>query len=256
MIEIALCLGIIGFALVVIIGVLPGGMNTQRDTREETIVDQDATMLIEAVRSGARGMDDLTNYVFAITNTWDTFKVSGAHNAHGANGYTFSMASLNGVPAAYDRLTNGMRIVGLLSTPEFTSLNGEPISSTFNTTYQSNHIVAYVRSLSGLAVEKPPQDNQIMQEDTFSYRLIVVNAPLAADTNVLQYPGYTRQLAGGFRDLRLLFTWPLLPNGTLAGRNFYQTFRTSIAGQLVLTNDRAGMGPLYLYQSQSFTNAP
>ena len=34
--------------------------------------------------------------------------------------------------------------------------------------FYSNHIVAYVRSISGPAVEKPPQDNQILQEDTFS----------------------------------------------------------------------------------------
>src|SRR5665647_1612048 len=50
MVEIAICLAIIGFALVAIIGVLPLGMNTQRDNREETIINQDATVLLEAVR--------------------------------------------------------------------------------------------------------------------------------------------------------------------------------------------------------------
>ena len=47
MVEIAICLAIIGIALVAIIGVLPIGMNTQRDNREETIINQDATVLIE-----------------------------------------------------------------------------------------------------------------------------------------------------------------------------------------------------------------
>ncbi len=70
MVEIAICLAIIGIALISIIGVLPIGMNTQRDNREETIINQDATVLLEAVRGGARGMDDLTNYVYAITNYW------------------------------------------------------------------------------------------------------------------------------------------------------------------------------------------
>ena len=42
MVEIAICLAIIGIALVSIIGVLPIGMNTQRDNREETIINQDA----------------------------------------------------------------------------------------------------------------------------------------------------------------------------------------------------------------------
>ena len=38
MIEIALCLAIIGFALVAIIGILPAGMQVQKDNREDTIV--------------------------------------------------------------------------------------------------------------------------------------------------------------------------------------------------------------------------
>ena len=70
MIEIALCLAIIGFALVSILLVLPSGMNTQRETREETIIGQDASMLMEAIRGGVQGNDDLTNYVYAITNSW------------------------------------------------------------------------------------------------------------------------------------------------------------------------------------------
>ena len=51
MIEIALCLAIIGFALVAIIGVLPTGMGVQRQNREETIINQDATiwMIVGAV---------------------------------------------------------------------------------------------------------------------------------------------------------------------------------------------------------------
>ena len=73
MVEIAICLAIIGFALVAIIGVLPIGMNTQRDNREETIINQDATVFIEAIRNGAQGLDDLTNYVYAITNYWTIY---------------------------------------------------------------------------------------------------------------------------------------------------------------------------------------
>ena len=78
MIEIALCLAIIGFALVSILLVLPSGMNTQRDTREETIIGQDASMLMEAIRGGARGNDDLTNYVYQIVNSSRTYNASSA----------------------------------------------------------------------------------------------------------------------------------------------------------------------------------
>ena len=55
MIEIAICLAVIGIALVAIVGVLPIGLNAQRESREATVVGQDATVLLEAIRSGARG---------------------------------------------------------------------------------------------------------------------------------------------------------------------------------------------------------
>jgi type II secretory pathway pseudopilin PulG len=263
MIEIALCLAIIGFALVSILLVLPSGMNTQRDTREETIIGQDASELMEAIKSGARGMDDLTNYVYAITNNYGFYNALGNLVSSHQDGYTYNQASINrGADAPYMYLTNGLRIIGLLSTPEYTLGNnfgngGVPISSTLNTFYTSNHIVAYVRSFSGLAADKPPQNNQIMQEDTFSYRVLVVNAPMAVDTNAFANSAYARELAGGMRELRLLFSWPQEPNGNVGG--FRQTFRETIAGQLIVTNYInyfPGINSLYFYQSQSFTNAP
>src|SRR3974390_3555060 len=69
MIEIAITLAVIGFALAAIVGVLPLGMKVQKQNREETIINQDVTVLMDAIRSGAMGLDDLTNYVLAITNT-------------------------------------------------------------------------------------------------------------------------------------------------------------------------------------------
>ena len=70
MIEIAIALGVIGFALVAIMGILPLGLNVQRDNRFETIINQDATYWLEALRNGAQhssiDQDDLTNYVERI----------------------------------------------------------------------------------------------------------------------------------------------------------------------------------------------
>ncbi|MGD0349226.1 MAG: type II secretion system protein [Verrucomicrobiota bacterium] len=238
LVEIAICLAIISVALVAIIGVLPIGMRTQRDNREETIINQDATVFLEAVRSGARGLDDLTNYVYAITNFRGIYP-GGTLNTYG---YTFP----NNI------FTN---IVGFLSTPEYTDVtNGTPIPNLLSGGY-SNHIVAYVRSLSGPAVEKPPQDNDIILGDAFGYRILCVNAPVATDTNVFVLPPgqrpYNTQLADSLHELRLTFLWPQLPNGGVgAGR---QTFRTLVAGQILqLTNNNQ---TLYFYQPQSFTNA-
>ena len=206
LVEIAICLAIISFAILAVIGVLPIGMNTQQDNREETIINQDATMLLEAIRSGSQHADDLVNYVYAITN------------------------SNTGVGWDRSYLTTGARIIGLLSTPG------------------PEHYVAYVRSMSGLAADKPPQNNAILLNDSFSYRVVCVNMPVAVDTST----SFGKQLAGCQHELRMTFLWPQLPNGKVGtGR---QTFRATIAGQLTTTN--ASAPALYFYQSQSFTNAP
>ena len=285
LIEIAISLAVIGIALVAIIGVLPLGMNVQRDNREGTIINQDATIFLEAISKGARGLDDLTNYVYAITNYWTLYDSSGAvvGPPNNANGYTYGAASVSsgvypGAPYSSARLTNGAVIVGLLSTPQFIAdvknlpgtnfpaasgwlAVGQRYGSGYNC--YSNHIIAYVRSLSGAAVEKPPQDNPIINGygqgdsgDAFAYHILCVNAPVPVETNLFFTPAaqqsYHRQLAANLHELRLTFFWPVLPLGRLGdGR---QSYRTLIAGQAPM--DFAGGGGLYFYQPQSFTNAP
>jgi type II secretory pathway pseudopilin PulG len=257
MVEIAISLAVIGIALVAIIGVLPIGMNTQRDNREETIINQDATVLMEAIRGGARGLDDLTNYVYAITNYWGQYSSSGRWVSSNANGYTYSASQVTWPSSApFFPITNGFRIVGLLSTPEYLDVNGFPTNNLFSGGI-SNHVVAYVHSISGPAVEKPPQPNDsIIREDSFGYRVLCVNAPVAVDTNIFGLPAaqqlYTKQLAANLHELRLTFLWPQLPNGKVGpGR---QTFRTMVAGQIAQTYTNGQW--LYFYQSQSFVNTP
>ena len=191
MMEIAISLAIIGIALVAIIGVLPIGMNTQQDNRQETIIGEDANVLIEDIRNGALGANDLTNYIYAITNYWAQYNPNGNIGASGVNGYTYQAYSVaSGYPRGGAPLTNGANIIGLLTTPEFIGASGDagrdapgqPIPSLFFGGI-SNHIVAYVYSISGPAAEKPPQDNQLMQQDSFSYRVYCVNAPMAINTN-------------------------------------------------------------------------
>jgi prepilin-type N-terminal cleavage/methylation domain-containing protein len=248
MIEIAISLAVIGIALVAIIGVLPLGMNVQKDNREETVIDQDATVFIEAIRGGASSPfgADLTNYVYLITNTVTSFNNSGVPSA------SQSFYSYNGT-----YLTNNARIIGLMSAPEFTNNAGNPINNVFSGGY-SNHVVAYVRSISGPAVEKPPQDNPILQQDSFSYKIIFDNMPVATpDLNVNSSTfatNYTMNLTANLHELRLTFLWPLLPNGDTGGGR--QTFRTMVGGQIYQTND-IGVTPnqpLYFFQPQSFTN--
>ncbi|HXR48222.1 MAG TPA: prepilin-type N-terminal cleavage/methylation domain-containing protein [Candidatus Limnocylindrales bacterium] len=298
MVEIAICLAIIGIALVAIIGVLPAGLNVQKDNREETLIGQDATVFIENIRNGARGLDDLTNYVLAITNYWAYYPTIGALPQPGVNSYTYTNFTIApkyptaGTPPGAP-LTNGMNIIGLLSTPEYINQgNGAPILNLVEGGI-SNYVVVYVRSLSGPAVEKPPQDNDIIRSDSFSYKMICQNVPVAvyippiwqvatqykagdevywagltwrataANTGknprqpsapwvVLGSPA--QQLTSNLRELRFTFLWPLLPNG--APGNGRQTFRTSVAGQMVQTGDYNNKEWLYFFQPQTFTSAP
>src|SRR6202034_2574371 len=115
---------------------------------------------------------------------------SGVTNNVGVNGYTFANSLVPNTYYPYlgssgPALTNAANIIGLMSTPEFTDANGNPVPSIFynDEIVYSNHIVVYAYSVSGLAVEKPPQDNAILQQDSFGYRIFCVNAPVGVNTN-------------------------------------------------------------------------
>jgi len=275
MMEIAICLAVIGIALVAIIGVLPIGMNVQQTNRQETIIGQDATVFMEALRNGSLGLDDLTNYVYAISNYWtefDTLNNGGRQLNSGINGYTYSAFFI--APNYYTlygtRITNGANIVGLMGTPEFTFNNGNLAAGVLygSDVIYSNHIVVFCRSISGPAIEKPPQDNSILQQDSFSYRVFCVNAPSPPNTNDYLSPNgpnmYDSEMLNSLHELRLTFLWPELPNGTLgSGR---ETFRTAVAGQLLHQPIGSPLGNpfstiwynsnFWCYVPESFTNSP
>ena len=52
LVEIALTMAIVSFAMMAIFGILPVGVMAQRDSRIETIISYDARYWIEAIRSG------------------------------------------------------------------------------------------------------------------------------------------------------------------------------------------------------------
>jgi prepilin-type N-terminal cleavage/methylation domain-containing protein len=145
MIEIAIAIAVIAFALVAIIGVLPTGMNVQKDNREDTIINQDGPFFIEAISQGNRGLDYLTNYVESITvHTFGNDPATGAPIADSTVIYT----NAPGVSDAnYDgSMTNGARIVGILSIPKY--VGSDPLQRI------ENSVVAKVRALTGSATEQ------------------------------------------------------------------------------------------------------
>jgi type II secretory pathway pseudopilin PulG len=249
MVEIAIAIGVIGFALVAVIGVLPTGMNTQKDNREDTTISQDAPFFIDAIRNGAnltnnnhtdinQGLDFLTNYVEKIMLLGVT------------NGTITTIAT-------YTPLGGGSEIIGLLSTPEFLNVTSSNYSMTR----------AIVRSLEGSAV----QQNGANQATSFRYQMDVeivpfVNIapdsvdifsgaytygtpeyiirsnrwlevnPSAVTTNIpVNLPIATGALAYSMFDVRLHFSWPVLPgpNGTEIVGSGRQTYRTTVASALV-----------------------
>ena len=248
MIEIAVSLAIIGFALVAIIGVLPIGMNVQQANREETIINQDATVLMDAIRSGSQGLDDLTNYVYAITNWATLCKPNGLpQGPPTVYGYTYSGSTVNGTPGNFP-ITNGFRIVGLLSTPKYVFPSVKGFSG-----FVSNYVAAYVRSMSGPANEKFPQNNQAMQDLAFSYRMTSEVVPYWTN----YYDGawvnqnnamVINNLSNNLHDVRLVFRWPLRSRGQLGLGG--QSFRTLVGGQLLLTNDIGQT--LYFFQPRTY----
>lgn len=176
MVEIAMALAIIGFALVAIIGILPLGMDVQKKNRRETIINQDANLLIETLRGGSRGLDDLTNYVIGITNFWSYYDANHNISANGTDWYLLTNSFYNNRITGMDlALTNGARIIGLLGTPQIIGAGGN--------TFYSNYLTAYFRALSGAAVEKAPQSNEVIHDASFGYKLISEVVPYASQTN-------------------------------------------------------------------------
>src|SRR4051812_22958558 len=98
MIEIAIAVAVIAFALVAIIGVLPAGLQVQKENREDTLLSQDGTYFMEAIRSGALGLDELPYYVSRIDVVRD------------------------GLTNTYSSFGSGAEVIGLLSTPGTTNI--------------------------------------------------------------------------------------------------------------------------------------
>jgi type II secretory pathway pseudopilin PulG len=236
MVEIALCLGIIAFALVAILGVLPTGLKVQKENLEETIINQDGVFLLEAIRSGSKGADDLTNYVESITVRYGT-----------ATPIVFT----NTTQAVANRLTNGLHIVGLLSTPKRERLP--------DGTLRENSVTARVRAINGVASEKGRQGEEL----SFRYHLIsevlpYANRPPIGATSTIEDARHSLGLLANLYDVRLTIRWPLFQRGANweFGRG-RRTFRTLVDGEL---HGFGAPGPvtrnssyLYFFEPNTFT---
>jgi len=118
--------------------------------------------------------------------------------------------------------------------------------------------------MSGNASEKFPQTNAEVQSIAFTYRLIPEVAPFGAPygtnyydyswidasrfptnslnySNTVNYSNIVSVLQTNLYDLRLIFRYPLLPNGRIG--NGREVFRASVSGHLRETNAALIFGP-------------
>ena len=202
MVEIAIALGVIGFALVAIIGILPVGLEVQRDNRSETIINQDATFWLDAIRSGARGLDDLTNWVEEIYTPEEPLP------------YKFGDRGL-----AQLQFSSGYDILSLLTTAK---------------RFGNTNVQAIVTSFSGSAAEKDYDKDK--RELSFKYRLsveITNAAPLVVGFAELdpQNAPNTERLESLY-ELQLTFSYPYVGKGREPRRKFYR----ATVSRNVLTN--------------------
>jgi hypothetical protein len=220
MIEIAIALGVIGFALVAIIGILPAGMNVQRETHQDMTINQDGTFFLEAIRNGgpalgpgtSTSLDFLTNYVESI--------------------------SVAATATTYSNPNSGQMILGLLSTPT--------APGSFNT--------ARIRGLTGAATEQ----NGSNTVTAFRYKMDVeiipfaTPSPASVEGNTPYFINESNCLAWNLYELRLKFSWPVL--NTVTGRvgPGRQAYRSLVSGFLrPYTN---GTPTLWFFQPNIYTN--
>ena len=244
MVEIALCLGIIAFAMVAIVGVLPTGLTVQRENREDTIINRDGAYFLEAIRSGSEGLDDLTNFVESITISSRKFPFR-VEDGTAPENYT------NGVPQGNARrFISGYHIIGLLSRPKY---HFAPDGALWMST-----VTAQVKGLNGRALDR----SETIEDMAFRYNMVCevtpfTNVPPALNlvenvpVNLLQITNMSHNLY----DVRLTMRWPVFErNGANTFGRRRATFRTLAAGEMIVTNSPALAGDFYFIQPSLYTS--
>lgn len=233
MVEIALCIAIVAIAMVAIMGVMPLGLSVQKQNREDTIIDQEAQILIDAIRGGATRLDELTNYVDFVLQTHQPTDAPANIRSNSFKGQFFSWP-LNSPLAGIDRVPAGKSlrpedIVGLLSLPKLMVYRNQA---------GTNTTTAQMRAFSGPLEEKmrpvtsgKPKTNQV--DFAFRYQVTaeVIQVPTGPEAEA---PFVGRDV---FRlpvfNVRLTFRWPVfLTAGEYQVGNSRKTYSTQVSAQL------------------------
>ncbi len=218
MVEVALSLAIVAFAMVAIIGVMPMGLNVQKENREDTIVSQDAAVILEAIRGG-----DSSSNLTALSTAFIQMQ-----------GLASALPTL--VPGA---TTNALNIVQRLSIPRW------------DTTSAPGLVQAHFRAMSGNLADTATAGSQM----AFSY---VLTSEVANFTASPTMPANgVAFLTNNLYEVKLTFQWPVYDGGSgvfptnTGGKSL--VVRTFISGQLVRVNTSVPSGYIFrgvTYQGQ------
>lgn len=245
MVEIAICIAIVAFAMVAIIGVMPTGFQVQKQNREDTIINQEANFWMEAIRGGSLGLDYLTNHV-------DRIAVQTSLRPAGSRSSRDVAAELRFQPVGAARgFKNGRDIIGLLSLPRY--------YSDASVTVVTRLLRAHVRALSGIAAEKTTTN-----DFAFTYQLtpelLPYNPAVGMPTNLTQFNlppaelatrsnllSRVHSLGANLYEMKLTLDWPVYErNGRFEVGSNRRVFRTLISGGFVATNPPY-LDPLVLF---------
>lgn len=247
--EIALCIAVIGIALTAIIGVLPSGLNVQKQNREDTLVSQDAQFLIESIRSGAMAIPDLTNQVDFIL-----WRRTGAENKeYYFRGPNFQEA----LPGTVIPLTASWQVTALLGMPRYEAVRNGVVQ---------NEVTAQFRTFGSPFSEKPYRDagglpSQARLQTAMRY-LVTAETQTTPTRPPLILNGYTNRnesnivasqlfrIEQGMSDLRLTFQWPVFRVGAdFRTGGSRRSFRSLIRGErdLLTTNFLGTLHPAYRF---------
>jgi hypothetical protein len=242
MVEIALSLAIIGFALVAILKVLPFGLTVQKENRQDTVINHDAAFWMGAIRSGPRfvgALPDLPLYVDHVVRITTQFNQAPG-STPAPTGVIVGQTNFANFTTADTPL-----IIGLLSTPTWYTNNG---------LWYSNYVIAYVRALTGAAVSQLPQTNATIVDAAFAYNLSVSVRPVKTTPGS---PAPPPNLQATLQEVQLNFIWPLLPTGQTGKYPYHRPYREAFGGSLQQLPGSASAGspfqPMGLWQFNTAT---
>lgn len=208
MIEVALSLAIVAFALVAIMGVMPAGLNVQRENREETIISQDAEYLLEAIRMGV-----LATNLDVMRSNITLLEVQGNYNGSAVAPLSWTYGATTNPP------TIGQILVHLC----------RPSSYVVGGSTNFNEVRLRFKGFSGNMASLAGGTNLA---NSFQYELSTEIERVRPGVAFYGSDVFRQSfLSNNLYSVKLTFRWPVLPTGNLGLGS--KTFHTQMKGSLV-----------------------